>query len=97
MLKIRLRRQGKAKQPTYRIVVAESRAPRDGAFVETIGRYDPLTSPEVVEVNEERLHHWIGHGARPSETVEKLLRRKGIALKAAAAPAAEGSPEAVAP
>ena len=85
MLKIRLRRQGKKKQPHYRIVVAESRAPRDGAFVESIGHYNPLTDPEEVVVNEERLRHWIGHGAQPSETVEKLLRRKGIAMKVEAA------------
>ncbi len=82
MLRIRLRRHGKKKQPIYRIVVAESRAPRDGAFVETIGLYNPLTDPETVEVNVERLHHWVGNGAQPSETVAKLLRRKGIAPKA---------------
>ncbi len=81
MLRIRLRRQGKKKQPIYRIVVAESKAPRDGAFVETIGQYNPLTDPETVVVNEERLRHWVSHGAQPSETVEKLLRRKGIATK----------------
>ena len=85
MLRIRLRRQGKKKQPHYRIVVAESRAPRDGVFVESIGHYNPLTDPEEVVVDVERLHHWIGHGAQPSETVGKLLRRKGVALKAEAA------------
>lgn len=84
MLRIRLRRQGKTKQPSYRIIVAESRAPRDGAFVETIGRYDPLTDPETVEINEDRLQYWVKSGAQPSETVGKLLKRKGIATKAGA-------------
>lgn len=78
MLRIRLRRQGKTKQPTYRIVVAESHKPRDGAFVETLGTYNPLTQPETFEVNEDRLRHWVGNGAMPSETVQKLLTRKGI-------------------
>ena len=78
MLRIRLRRQGKTKQPSYRIIVTESRNPRDGAFVESIGIYDPLTSPETVLVNEERLRHWVGVGAQPSDTVRKLLVRKGI-------------------
>ena len=86
MLRIRLRRQGKKKQPVYRIVVAESTAPRDGRFVETLGHYNPLVDPETFVINEERLRHWIGCGARPSETIEKMLRRKGIATKTEVAP-----------
>ncbi|HWO94478.1 MAG TPA: 30S ribosomal protein S16 [Dehalococcoidia bacterium] len=84
MVRIRLRRQGKKRQPIYRIVVADSRAPRDGDFIETIGLYNPLTDPETVTVDEERLRHWLGHGAQPSETVDKLLRRKGFLPTAAA-------------
>lgn len=78
MVKIRLRRQGKKRQPVYRIVVAESRAPRDGAFIETLGYYNPLTQPETIELNEERLRHWMSNGAQPSDALEDLLRRKGL-------------------
>lgn len=78
MVKIRLRRQGKKHQPIYRIVVAEARAPRDGAFIETLGYYNPLKDPEILEINEERLRHWMGHGAQPSDALEDLLRRKGL-------------------
>ena len=76
MLKIRLSRVGKKKRPAYRIVVADSRAPRDGANVEIIGHYDPLTEPPTIVINEERVTHWLEHGAQPSEAVAKLLARK---------------------
>jgi small subunit ribosomal protein S16 len=79
VLRIRLRRQGKKKQPTYRIVVADSRAPRDGAFVETIGTYQPLNQPSVIVLDEERARHWLEHGARPSDRVSKILAIQGIA------------------
>lgn len=75
MLKIRLRRMGAKKRPSYRIVVAESRAPRDGKFIEIIGLYDPLTDPATVRLNEERAKHWLSVGAQPTETVRNLLRR----------------------
>ena len=78
MLRIRLRRVGKKKQPNYRIVVADSRAPRDGAFIETIGVYNPLTNPATVDVKEDRAREWLGKGAIPSERVVKLLASKGI-------------------
>ena len=75
MIKIRLRRMGAKKRPSYRIVVAESSAPRDGKFIEIIGTYDPLTEPSTVRLNEERAKHWLSVGAQPSETVRDILRR----------------------
>ena len=77
MLSIRLRRTGSAKKPYYRVVVADSRAWRDGRFVETLGHYDPRRSPAVVKIDAERAEYWITRGARPSETVRSLLKRKG--------------------
>jgi small subunit ribosomal protein S16 len=79
MLRIRLRRVGKKKQPMYRIVVADSRAPRDGAFVESLGYYHPLNNPSTIVLNEERAKHWLDHGAQPSDRVAKLLKIQGIA------------------
>lgn len=96
MLKIRLSRVGKKKRPAYRIVVADSRAPRDGANVEIIGHYDPLTEPPTIVINEERATHWLEHGARPSETVAKLLARGSASSpeeQEGVLPAAEGEGE----
>jgi small subunit ribosomal protein S16 len=87
MLKIRLRRVGKKKRPAYRVVVAESRAPRDGAFLDILGLYDPLTDPPTITVDEERTKEWLRKGAQPSDTAAKLLKRQGIT--AAEARAAE--------
>ncbi len=88
MLRIRLRRTGKKKQPSYRVVVADSRAPRDGAFVETIGLYDPLTEPPTIRIDDQKARDWMAKGAQPSETVVKLMRRQGILPRPeAAAPA----------
>src|SRR3954451_20605584 len=78
MVKIRLRRMGSKKRPSYRIVVAESRSPRDGKFIEVIGLYDPLTEPATVRLNEERAKHWLSVGAQPTETVRDILRRSGL-------------------
>ena len=78
MLKIRLRRVGAKKKPSYRLVVADSRAPRDGAFVEIIGHFDPLTDPETVVIKEERALHWLQHGAQPTDTTARLLGKAGI-------------------
>ena len=75
MLKLRLRRMGAKKRPSYRIVVAESSAPRDGKFIEIIGHYDPLTDPATIKLNEERAKHWLSVGAQPTETVRNILRR----------------------
>jgi len=92
LLRIRLRRVGKKKRPAYRLVVADSRAPRDGAFIETLGLYDPLTDPATLTVNEERTKKWLSQGAQPSETVTKLLVRQGLlpakSAKSAESPAA---------
>ncbi|MGH2600776.1 MAG: 30S ribosomal protein S16, partial [Dehalococcoidia bacterium] len=66
------------KRPAYRVVVADSRAPRDGAFIDILGLYDPLTDPPTINLNEEKTREWLGKGAQPSETAAKLLKRTGI-------------------
>ncbi|MBV9546988.1 MAG: 30S ribosomal protein S16 [Chloroflexi bacterium] len=78
MLKIRLRRTGAKKQPSYRVVVAESTAPRDGTFLEILGHYNPLTNPTTFEINEERVREWLSRGATPSERVARLLSKRGL-------------------
>jgi small subunit ribosomal protein S16 len=83
MLRIRLRRVGKKKQPSYRIVVADARAPRDGAIVEQVGHYNPLTDPPTVVVDADKVKHWLGVGAQPSDTVGRILQSQGIVEKAA--------------
>ncbi len=77
MVKIRLKRVGKRKQPSYRVVVADSRSPRDGRNIEAIGSYDPRREPSGVVIDNERAVHWLRRGAQPSGTVEKLLRISG--------------------
>ncbi len=77
MVKIRLRRMGAKKAPYYRIVVADSRYPRDGRFIEEIGTYDPLKTPAVINVDAERAQAWIKTGAQPTETVKALLKKAG--------------------
>ena len=84
MLRIRLKRVGKKKQPSYRIVVADVRAPRDGAFVERLGHYNPLTDPPTVVINEEKVRHWLSVGAKPSDTVGRILQKQGVLEKAEA-------------
>ena len=79
MLAIRLRRTGSTKRPYYRVVVTDSRAWRDGRFVEVLGHYDPRRNPAVVKIDSERAQHWIKLGARPSDTVRSLLKRKAEA------------------
>jgi len=80
-VKLRLRRLGRKKRPFYRIIATDSRAPRDGRFIEEIGHYNPLTHPETVSVQEDRALYWLGVGATPSKTVRNILSRKGIILK----------------
>jgi small subunit ribosomal protein S16 len=75
MLSIRLRRTGSTKRPYYRVVVADSRAWRDGRFVEVLGHYDPRRNPAVVKIDAERAEYWIGKGARPSDTVRSMLKK----------------------
>ncbi len=77
-VKIRLTRKGKKKQPTYRVVVADSRAPRDGRYIEQIGRYDPRPDPSVVEIDDERARYWLSQGAQPSDAVRRLLEITGV-------------------
>ena len=77
MLKIRLRRMGAKKAPFYRIVVADSRAPRDGAFVEEIGYYNPISEPVELKVDVDRARTWIKNGAQPTDTVRSLLKKSG--------------------
>jgi small subunit ribosomal protein S16 len=92
MVKIRLRRTGKTKQPSYRLVVADSRSPRDGKFIEIIGHYNPIRQPKVLEIKADRARYWLGVGAQPTETVAGLLKRVNVldeAGKITAAPAAE--------
>jgi small subunit ribosomal protein S16 len=78
MVKIRLRRTGKTKQPSYRVVVADSRSPRDGRFIEIIGHYNPVQQPKVLNIKSDRARYWLGVGARPSDTVSYLFRKVGI-------------------
>jgi len=78
-VKIRLRRVGAKKQPSYRVVVADSRSPRDGRFIEVIGFYNPRTKPTTIQINEEKARKWLGNGALPTESVASLLFRAGIA------------------
>ena len=81
MVKIRLRRVGSRKKPAYRLVVADVRAPRDGAFISIIGHYDPLTDPETVVIDEEKALNWLGQGAQPTATALRLLSKAGIMEK----------------
>jgi small subunit ribosomal protein S16 len=78
LLRIRLRRTGKKKQPYYRVVVADQRAPRDGDFVEVIGHYNPRTQPSTIDLKEDRVKHWLSVGAQPSETVHRVLHKAGL-------------------
>lgn len=80
-VKIRLKRMGSKKHPVYRIVVADSRSPRDGRFIETVGTYNPLVEPAEVKLNEELVLSWLNNGAQPSDTVKNLLSNAGIMKK----------------
>jgi small subunit ribosomal protein S16 len=77
-VRIRLRRTGGKGQPSYRIVVADSRSPRDGRFIEVIGHYNPRTDPATYDIDEERVRHWLSVGAQPSDPVARLLEKRGI-------------------
>ena len=84
MVKIRLARHGNKKNPIYRVVVADSREPRDGKTLETIGRYNPQMDPSLIEIDADRANAWIAKGAQPTEQVAKLLKIAGIATAAGA-------------
>ena len=75
---MRLTRVGGKKDPVWRVVVADSRSPRDGRVIETIGRYNAQTEPSTIQIDEERARHWLGQGAQPSDAVRKLLKTQGI-------------------
>ena len=78
MVKIRLRRMGAKKAPYYRIIVADSRSPRDGRCIEEIGTYDPLTDPATIAVDAEKAQQWIKNGAQPTDTVKALLKKANV-------------------
>jgi len=80
-VKIRLKRMGAKKAPFYRVVVADSRSPRDGRFIETIGTYNPLTTPAEIKIDEELAQKWLNNGAVPTDTVKNLLSKAGIMKK----------------
>lgn len=85
MIRIRLRRVGKKRQPYYRVVVAEKQAKRDGAFLDTLGSYDPHADPPLVQIDEAKTREWLSKGAQPSESAEKILRKAGVISKPALA------------
>ncbi len=87
MVRIRLRRQGAKKQPTYRVVVADQRSPRDGRILENIGFYNPTTDPETFTIDAERATYWLSNGAQPSESVARLLKKQGLLNQGAPAQA----------
>ena len=78
MVKIRLKRMGANKKPFYRVVVSDSRSPRDGRFIEEVGYYNPLVEPPVININEEKVTKWLSNGAQPTDTVKALLKKAGI-------------------
>lgn len=83
-VRIRLTRKGRKKQPFYRIVVADSEAPRDGKFLDVVGTYDPMQNPAAVRIDSEKLDSWMKKGARPTETVESLIKKHVQGVAAAA-------------
>lgn len=91
-VKIRLKRMGAKGKPFYRVVVADSRSPRDGRFIETLGYYDPLTDPATVKIDEEKALKWMGRGAQPTDTAAALLKKQGVTAKFLAAKAGTAAP-----
>ena len=81
MVKIRLRRVGAPKKPSYRLVIADSHSPRDGAFISIIGHYNPLSNPETLVIDEEEALKWLGQGAQPTVTASRLLTKAGVMEK----------------
>ncbi len=77
-VKMRLTRMGAKKAPFYRVIIADSRSPRDGRFIDTIGTYNPLTTPVEIKIDAEKAKKWLGNGAQPTETVKALLKKSGI-------------------
>jgi small subunit ribosomal protein S16 len=81
LVKLRLKRMGKKKQPIYRIIAADSRSPRDGRFIEEVGFYDPNKEPMVIKLQEDKVVKWIKNGAQPTDTVKSLFKRSGLSFK----------------
>ncbi len=79
-VRMRLARVGSKKNPIYRVVVADSRSPRDGKFIEIVGRYNPQTDPSTIELNDDKVRDWLGKGAQPSEAVARLLKVKNVGV-----------------
>ena len=77
--RMRLARIGSKKNPIYRVVVADARSPRDGRFIEIVGRYNPQTNPSTIDLNEEKVRDWLSKGAQPTDSVRRLLKTKGLA------------------
>ena len=77
-VKLRLTRVGSKKNPIYRVVAADSRSPRDGKFIEIVGRYNPQSEPSLIEFDEDKVKHWLSNGAQPTEPVARLLKAKGL-------------------
>ncbi len=80
-VKLRLKRMGSKQKPFYRIVAADSRSPRDGRFIETVGTYNPVKNPEEININEEKAINWLSNGAQPTDTVRSLLSKTGVMKK----------------
>ncbi|MGH7729131.1 MAG: 30S ribosomal protein S16 [Vulcanimicrobiaceae bacterium] len=95
MVKIRLRRMGAKKQPTYRFVVADARSPRDGRFLEIVGHYNPRTEPKTVVVDDEKVRAWLAKGAQPSDPVRRLLAGRGL-VERGPIPAGKRAPKSAA-
>jgi small subunit ribosomal protein S16 len=93
MVKIRLMRVGKRKQPSYRVVVADARSPRDGRFIENIGKYNPRVHPSLIDIDDERAIHWLQRGAQPSDPVKVLFQKTGIWARFTGEPAPAPSDE----
>jgi small subunit ribosomal protein S16 len=89
MVRIRLRRTGKKKQPSYRVVVADSESPRDGRFIEILGHYNPRNEPPTIEIDADRARYWLSVGAQPSDAAARLLRKIGVLEAGDEEPAAE--------
>ena len=92
MLRIRLARVGKKKHPSYRIVVAEAKSPRDGAYLEWIGTYDPMQNPPAITLKQDRALHWLSLGAQASDPVQRILDKNGVLAQGEAASEAEAEP-----
>jgi small subunit ribosomal protein S16 len=93
MVKIRLMRMGAKKRPFFRVVVADSRSPRDGRFIENIGKYHPLSHPSVIEIDEERALHWLQNGAQPTDPARVLLQKTGVWSRFTGEPVPEATTE----